>query len=256
MPNHVTNVIAIDDLAGISLAEVRAKFINGKGHVDFNVIKPAPACLDGFEPHSGILSRAEAALGLLPDPATLRSGDLKGITKRLHLSNALRDVTTRARHEDVPGIVRAIFNYHSCGYMYWHDWNTEHWGTKWNAYNQPQDGHPADAMEYHFDTAWSHPRRLIECLSASLPGVDLSVRYADEDIGANCGRYRIKSGSVREEELAPRRDDQTEAERRRWAEFAFRLCHAGSDPASFGYDANWKYSDEVYEAHERQAASQ
>lgn len=256
MPNHVTNVLTIEDQGGTSISIIRAQFLNDKKCVDFDVIKPVPPCLKDFEPHSSILSRAAAALGLLPDPDSLGANDLVTVTKRLELSNALRNVTTKARDEDIPMIVRAIQNYAECGYMYWYDWNQKNWGTKWNAYGQPDCGFAEDIIEFRFETAWSHPNRLIEALSRRLPTVTFGVKYADEDIGSNCGTYRIRSGTPYDVDIAPRFADQSELEKRRWAEFAFRICYGDDvDPASRGYDVNWVYSDDVYEAYgKRQSA--
>jgi len=113
MPNYVTTKLTIESFGGLALAEIRSKFVNDKGLVDFDVIVPRPDCLKDFEPHTGIISRAEAALGLLPDPEKIDGNDLNALTKRMHLSNALRDATTKARDEDIPMVVRAIQNYKS-----------------------------------------------------------------------------------------------------------------------------------------------
>lgn len=251
MPNHITNILIIEDAAGVPLADIRAVFVNDKGLVDFNVVRPAPACLEGFEPHSGILARATAALGLLPDPKSIDGADLRSLTKRLELSNALRDVTTKIRDEDIPHLVRAISNYHECGYMYWYDWNREHWGTKWNCYGQPDEGQSADATQFEFQTAWAHPEDVVALISKRLPDVVFRVQYADEDTGSNCGTYLVKSGNRFNEDIAPRHSEQSPLERRKWTEFAFRLTHGDVDPASCGYGPDWEYSDDVYEAYER-----
>ena len=257
MPNHITTILTIEDLAGTPLDVVRKAFINGEGQIDFNMIVEMPKCLHGFEPHSGITTRAEAALGLLPNPETLRNAtSLNDLTKRLHFSNAVRDITTKPRPEDIPLIARAVQNYAECGYTHWYDWCVEKWGTKWNCYGQPESGHPANATSFKFETAWSHPRDLIKKISERLPGVVFHVEYADEDIGSNCGQYRIRSGESFDEDIAPRHDEQSDAERRKWAEFAFLTWYGRDvDPASRGYGDDWTYSDEVYEQYKRRAAS-
>jgi len=254
MPNHVTTILAIEDGGGLSLADIRKVFVNDKGLVDFEVIKAPPQCLKDFEPNMGVLARASAALGLLPDPKSATGDGIADLTKRMELSNALREVTTKARDTDIPHIIRAIENYRECGYMYWYDWNQEHWGTKWNCYGQPKEGHPSDATQFKFETAWSHPNDMIAALSERLPGVVFLVRYADEDTGSNCGKYRIKSGVRFDEDIAPRHGDQSSAERRKWAEFAFCLTNPDTDPAAYGYGPDWEYSEDVYEEYERRQA--
>lgn len=254
MPNHITTVLRIADAAGVPLPDIRAAFINDKGHVDFKVVRPCPTCLEDFEPHMGILSRARAALGLLPDSSKIGGDDFRSLTDRLELSNAIRDISTKTRDEDVPLVIRAISNYRECGYMYWYDWNQEHWGTKWNAYGQT-DGHADDATEFEFETAWSHPFDIIATISERLPAVTFDVRYADEDTGSNCGTYKIKAGVMLDEDIAPRRHEQSPDERRKWTEFAFRLSYGDADPASAGYGPDWEYSEDVYEAYEQRQAS-
>lgn len=251
MPNHVTTILKIEDAGGVDLADIRRAFINEKGHVDLNAVIPMPECLRDFEPSASVISRSNAALGLIPDPKTLGGGDdLSALTKRLEFSNTLRDISTPARATDIPHIVRAIQNYHECGFCYWFDWSTAHWGTKWNCYHQPDGGHAADATEFRFDTAWSHPRRMIETISEKLPTVTFHVRYADEDLGSNCGEYRVLAGTAFDIDIASRWDERSTAEKRRWTEKAFRVLYGDDEPReAHGYDANWDYDEAVYDAH-------
>lgn len=250
MPNHITNRITIEDRAGASLADIRAKFINDKGQVDFELLMPMPACLKDFEPNSGIVDRAKAALGLFRPIEETNGQDIRSMADRLALSNAVTSITTPARDEDVPAIIRGIQNYHECGHIYWYDWHNANWGTKWNAYGQPEGGHSPDAECFEFETAWSHPGELVRLLSEQLPNVTFYVEYADEDIGANCGRYRAKGGEMFDANLAPRYDEMSDEQKKQFAEMAWRICHGDEDPASYGFDENWVYSDAVYEAYE------
>ena len=245
MPNHVTTKLRIADLGGANLADVQASFLNDNRKIDFNVIGEMPKCLQGFEPHSGIISRAEMALGLMQNP----DSDPENFIARLHLSNGIRDATTKAKVEDIPAIVRAISNHAECGYTYWYDWANDNWGTKWNAYHQPDDGFAEDETEFEFQTAWSHPRGLIETLSARNPSVVFQIEYADEDLGSNCGSYNLIGGKATVEKIAPRWGDQSEEQKKSFTEFAFKICNGDEDPASHGYDKNWQYSEEVYDAY-------
>jgi hypothetical protein len=80
------------------------------------------------------------------------------------------------------------------------DWAREHWGTKWNAYEQDiadQDGY------LRFATAWTHPAPVIVALSRLHPTEPISVRYADEDIGHNVGEYVIQAGEITHRTVLP-----------------------------------------------------
>lgn len=76
----------------------------------------------------------------------------------------------------------------------WYEWCPKNWGTKWNAYDHSVEPQPDDLCEVRFDTAWAHPYPVIEALSAKFPDEIIEVKYADEDFGSNCGRYKIKGG--------------------------------------------------------------
>lgn len=71
----------------------------------------------------------------------------------------------------------------------WYDWSVDNWGTKWNT-NSVRKISP-QAVE--FDTAWATPEPLIKALSEKYH-TTVSVCYADEDLGNNCGEYEYKDG--------------------------------------------------------------
>ena len=72
----------------------------------------------------------------------------------------------------------------------WYEWALNNWSTKWNAY------HVSERVEntISFQTAWDTPMKLIAYLSLLFPEVVIQVRYADEDIGVNCGAYILENG--------------------------------------------------------------
>ena len=250
MPNHVTNKLRITDLGGVDLDAVQSSFLNSDRQVDFNVIAEMPQCLKDFQPHYGVLSRAKMALGLLPDINELNDGaGASGMIGRLEVSNALRDASTPINDKDIKAVIRAISNHQQCGHMYWYDWSNDHWGTKWNAYGQPDGGFENDDTAFEFETAWSHPFGLIEQLSKRNPAVTFAVEFADEDIGSNCGSYTIKNGELLAQDIAPRHSDQTEEQKKTYMAFAFRVRYGDEDPASHGYDENWEYSDALYDGY-------
>jgi hypothetical protein len=84
----------------------------------------------------------------------------------------------------------ALDNVRDYGYPDWNEWNTNNWGTKWNAYSQ--DAREDGAIK--FETAWSTPYPVMEALSRKYPEAIIKVRYADEDFGHNVGEYELQDG--------------------------------------------------------------
>ena len=71
----------------------------------------------------------------------------------------------------------------------WYDWSVENWGTKWNAYEiEWNDG------SVRFQTAWSAVPKIINALSKKFFDVTMDYQWADEDVGYNCGFFKIRNG--------------------------------------------------------------
>lgn len=72
----------------------------------------------------------------------------------------------------------------------WYDWRCTYWGTKWNAY----DGYTIigkTQLTFVFSTAWCIPDKVYEQLCKW--GYNLEIRFADEDIGSNCGIIKFNA---------------------------------------------------------------
>lgn len=65
----------------------------------------------------------------------------------------------------------------------WYNWAYANWGTKWNACEVYWDDHSVE-----FETAWSGVPKLLWILADKFK-IGFNYRYADEDIGCNCGEY-------------------------------------------------------------------
>ena len=70
----------------------------------------------------------------------------------------------------------------------WYDWSVNHWGTKWDATDPDIYWICPDEVSIIFDTAWSAPYPVYSKLDEEY-GEELfiSIEYADEDLGNNCG---------------------------------------------------------------------
>ena len=77
----------------------------------------------------------------------------------------------------------------------WYDWQSEHWGTKWNACGceevilTPFEHMPYTEAIYRFDTAWSTPEPVIRRIIEDWPELDIGGGYIDEGYEF-CGSFQ------------------------------------------------------------------
>lgn len=76
----------------------------------------------------------------------------------------------------------------------WYDWSILNWGTKWNAH----DYYRVNGDTFCISTAWSTPEPVMKALSKKFK-CSVTVYYADEDIGNNCGCYTYDNGILIED---------------------------------------------------------
>ena len=71
----------------------------------------------------------------------------------------------------------------------WYAWHNSYWGVKWNACDAYCE-QSSTWIKIIFSTPWSFPTPIAEKVIelAKAEGLDLDLRYADEDLGSNCGR--------------------------------------------------------------------
>ena len=86
------------------------------------------------------------------------------------------------------------------------DWSRENWGTKWNAYAQPNNRNTSNTI--YFNTAWNAPLVLISKIAVIFPNVEVHHWYADEDIGYHCGYFAYKDTDILHEEPFESKSDK------------------------------------------------
>lgn len=207
MPNWVTNKITAPE-------HVIRAMLNAEGRVDFEMAAPFPGpCGSDW---NGISCAAEEAAEIIcgvpvnehPLIAALQAGNRKSFDIK-----KLDDES----FEQFVGMVR---NWRACGYLHPMDFNRKVWGTKWNACEP--EAHP-DEGRCQFDTAWSCPTGVLVKLSERFPDDAITVTFADEDIGSNCGTFTLKAGQTVSEDIAPAWRDMTDDEKAKWKAFAYEV---------------------------------
>ena len=86
-----------------------------------------------------------------------------------------------------------IAKYEDRPWFNWYDWHIQHWGTKWNAFDCYTDVQ-THQITFVFSTAWSVAMPIL--LKLKMLGFNMFIRWADEDLGSNCGviRYHKELG--------------------------------------------------------------
>lgn len=94
----------------------------------------------------------------------------------------------------------------------WYAWSIEHWGTKWIADASVMKDLEKNKSGWCFTTAWSAPCELINVLSVIFPEVIFELRYADEDLGYNCGVMMFRDGRSERMEFPTGNGDEESVE--------------------------------------------
>lgn len=224
MPNHIKNVIRIiGGLEDIQDAMTRLGYPNT---VDFNRVVRMPNSLRTVE-STAIKDFIHLACSKMSGPererieAALRRRPHKGwgrwssygerfvyeltfplsATEYVKVENRLKeDMTKNPKYTadldffvDGPAAMGKVYidNILTYGHPTWYDWSIENWGTKWNAYEVRWFNEQVE-----FETAWSNALPVILKLSEFFPDLKFRYDYADEDIGHNCGWYKIRNGKI------------------------------------------------------------
>lgn len=207
MPNWITNKITAPK-------HVIEAVINDKGHVDFNLMAPFPG--PRGNDWGGIYGDAETAaekvLGIALSAHPLIAS--------LEAENRSTIDITKLSDESFKQFIGMLENHRACGYLNSMAWARDKWGTKWNAF---ESTHDAAAGTMEFDTAWACPESVLVELSKRFPDAEISVTYADEDIGSNCGTFTLKAGEAIASDIAPRWNDMTDEQKTKWRMFAYKV---------------------------------
>lgn len=222
MPNYVKNVVTC-----ANMDELKKLLVNENGEVDFNIVIPKPKDLDitsgsnsydmpspyfctpeserklakqrriignVFEMlYDDTMTQDEFVQKILNDKKLVKTiKAFKGWSNRKGKNNRWVMKKTELI-ESLENYIKGFFNIKRYKARDWYDWSCANWGTKWNACDTVVD---FDVIE--FETAWSTPLPVFVELSKRLKDISITVDYADEDIGSNCGSLVIVNGEVSE----------------------------------------------------------
>ena len=183
MPNHIKNRVVIsgkkDSIARFKNENI-SKYADSEGDTrefSFRTIIPRPESLD-IESST----RQEEAIKYLGLPEDQR--------EKYRKKNWIRD-------DELEEFIKlgetAKRNLEEYGFTDWHGWNIHNWGTKWDCYDVDVECGETEVLLY-FLTAWNTPEPIFAAIAAKYPDLAISVEYADEDLGNNCGILNYEDG--------------------------------------------------------------
>ncbi|MBU9293073.1 hypothetical protein KTD18_16110 [Burkholderia multivorans] len=214
MPNWVTNKVSAPSHVIASIVS------SDDGRVDFERIVK----FEGEFPWDGVNADAETMAEVVvrtPVSANPLLGSLEAALRARADIKKLSD-------ESFEQFIQMLRNFRKIGFLHSMDFARAKWGTKWNACDSSAD---IEAGTAEFDTAWSCPVPIFEALSRKFPEDVITVTYADEDIGSNCGTFSMRNGEEISSEIAPAWRDMTAEQRAKWRAFACEVT--GRDPKDY-----------------------
>lgn len=205
MPNWVQNEIifenASDEKVAALIRELKLATESDERAFDFNKIIPMPESLNIESGSSTDRAIAYYVTERLTIP--VEQTNLKDLVHNSFSDDWATEVVSRIKKyideggtDDWDKVYEAgkqyMYNREHYGCYTWYEWCCRHWGTKWNACEA--DWSLDDGMLV-FQTAWSAPFPVIEALAQKYPDLEFTHRWADEDIGNNCGQMWYSEGT-------------------------------------------------------------
>lgn len=198
MPNHITTVAVVtgpvEKVDAFRVLHIRPRD-DGKGDIfDFRTIIPVPACVEGTESGTKADEGFFALTGMTQTKfarfdgsatrffeARRREGfEVSALTGPEHLREWLAK-----HHPDVLAAgEKTLACFRETGCMSWYEWNIEHWGTKWEAYDYEMRSHMPGEFIFKFETAWDPPRPILAKLAEMWPELRIETKSVDEGGGA------------------------------------------------------------------------
>ena len=235
MPNWVQNNIKFSgDTAEIKkmLETIKNDEISF-GSIDFNKIIPMPDSLNiecGSRTDKGI-EMVKNYLESMPEELKGKEGTYEEFIADLR--NHSTDISDEKEKKIWDIGVTAVDNLYKYNAPTWYEWCNDNWNTKWNACGYDENTDYSDSDFIWFQTAWSAPVPVIQKLSEMYPNIELTLEFADEDLGQNCGEMKFKDGDIFEEYIPQTGKEAIEFAAKVWeydlSDFQLHLNATGTD---------------------------
>lgn len=203
MPNWVRNVINVSG-SEKDVDNFLAHIKNENTDFDFNTVIPMPKSLEVVSGDITDVSILYYLSNRLTAPVEeYENNDLLKEMRRFAF-RSLREEIDRCREQVESGSLDGdklyeqgrvyVDNFLKYGTPTWYEWCNKNWGTKWNACEVKVTRNNAGSCCVMFDTAWAAPFPVIEKLVRDFSNLEICGEWADEDMGNNCGIWRVLNG--------------------------------------------------------------
>lgn len=228
MPNHIQNRLVVtansnEELKDFLLRIKSTEQFDGKEQeIDFNQIIPMPMALRDTEASS----RTDDAIYyyLVKTNQTEMVSSILRFPQSYNMDR-FADRNEKELNELLEIGKKYVEIFKECGAKDWYDWSCANWGTKWNAYETYLETLDEYSVILSFQTAWCGVPLIIQKLTEMFPTIIFDYKYADEDMGYNCGEGYGEDG-----------------------EFSFLMLQGGSEEAIEAYALCWGYDiDDFYQ---------
>lgn len=195
MPNHVTTVCTVTglpiDVAGFKSRHIVTRKNERTGEdflaFDFDSIVPMPAVVkatirDAEKIPIGDFNIEMRARCMLASGRTL-GHDFRGFTwmpSRVRSWSDLAEWLDEKHPAAKEWARKSLLCAAETGAPGWYEWSTEHWGTKWNAYDYAERFTEPGKFVFKFETAWAFPLPIFEKLAEIHPLLRYDVVSIDE----------------------------------------------------------------------------
>jgi len=203
MPNWCENRLIVtgpeDELARFATTTMRRNADEGTEVFDFNAVIPIPTGLVDLQPLTQDEEVATSFLKLLSQhPLTMM--DKTSISFALSKSDQSLAAYLSAHPNTAEIGKRGLERYYQYGAVDWYDWQSHHWGTKWNSNGTRIAERTDSRIDMSFDTAWAPPKPVVAAASKAFPTLTFDHAYLEESLCFS-GRTRYSDGNIASEQV-------------------------------------------------------
>lgn len=187
MANNIKNLLIVKSGNKVALNHFLNEIKGACEVIDFNTIIPMPKEYESIETSTDTDRAIKYFLY-----KNNRMDEAKAMFRPYELNNNdfIRDYDNydvSFQNEVLKLGEKCVELFHKYGTKDWYNWRIKNWETKWNAYHQSIEYLSDTEVEISFDTAWKGVPKLIEKLSSKFQSFKFIYKFADEDMGYNCG---------------------------------------------------------------------